>query len=104
MKVFVNKEAPVNFLSDPLDERLTHRPTNIMVYEWIRGKHACVNLFKVSTLVATSNKVAKHVLTNNIPLHHLRLIFFCFLAPEIVDLLHRVQRIINITFLCVLDL
>jgi len=28
----VKKEAPVNFLTDPLDERLTLQPTDVMVY------------------------------------------------------------------------
>lgn len=33
--VSVNKEAPVNFLTDPQDGRSNLRPTNILVYGWI---------------------------------------------------------------------
>ncbi|KAK2357042.1 hypothetical protein QL285_094353 [Trifolium repens] len=81
--VSVKKEAPVNFLTDPLNGRSTLRQADILVYEWVRGgKHACVDLTGVSPLVglttrdftvgqaalkAASSKVAKHerVCSNN---------------------------------------
>jgi len=64
-------QAHVNFLTDPLDRRSTFRPTNVMVYGWVGGKHACVDLTGVSPLVklgvrpfmvghAASTKVIKH--------------------------------------------
>lgn len=33
--IFVKKEAPMNFLTNPLDETSTFRPTDILVYRWI---------------------------------------------------------------------
>ncbi|GKA61425.1 hypothetical protein Tco_0760832 [Tanacetum coccineum] len=69
------KEAPVNFLTDPLEGRYTLRPVDILVFGWARGKHAYVDLTGVSPLVglrdngfvagqaalkAESSKVAKH--------------------------------------------
>jgi len=90
--ISVKKEGPVNFLTDPLDRRSTLRPTDVMVYGWVGGKHACVDLTGVSPLVglgvrpftvghaalkAASSKVAKHekacVLTINMLLYHLLL-------------------------------
>jgi len=41
----------MNFLIDPLDRRSTLRFTDDMVYGWVRGKHACVDLTGVSLLV-----------------------------------------------------
>nr|ABN05744.1 hypothetical protein MtrDRAFT_AC148775g4v2 [Medicago truncatula] len=73
--VSVKKEAPVNFLTDPLERRSTLRHADVMVYGWVGGKHACVDLTGVSQLVglgvrpftvgkpvlkAASSKVAKH--------------------------------------------
>jgi len=49
--ISVKKEASVNFLTDPLDRRSTLRPADVMVYGWLGGKHACVDLTEVSTLV-----------------------------------------------------
>ena len=98
----------VNFLTDALDRRSTLRPADVMVYGWVGGKHACVDLTGVSPLVglgvgpftvaqaalkATSNKVAKHkkMCSDN---EHVFKPFafdtFDFLAPEVVDLLLRV--------------
>ena len=34
----------MNFLIDPLDRRSTFMFTDVMVYGWVGGKHACVNL------------------------------------------------------------
>ncbi|XP_022040435.1 uncharacterized protein LOC110942984 [Helianthus annuus] len=60
--ISAKKEAPVNFLTDPLDGRSTLRPadkespegtfpTIFLVFGWARGKHACVDLTGVSPLV-----------------------------------------------------
>jgi len=112
-RISVKKEAPVNFLTDPLDRRSTLRPADVMVYGWVCGKHACVDLTEVSPLVglgvrpfiveqtalkAASNKVAKHekACSDN---QHAFIPFafdtFGFLAPEVVDLLHRVQKVMH---------
>jgi len=103
----------VNFLTDPLDKRSTLRPTGVMVYGWEGGKHVCVDLTGVSPLVglgvgpftvgqealkAASSKAAKHekACSNN---QHafIRFAFdtFGFLAPQVVDLLHRVQKVMH---------
>jgi hypothetical protein len=84
-----------------------------MVYGWVGGKHACVDLTEVSPLVglrvgafmvgqtalkAAPNKVAKHekACSDN---QHAFIPFafdtFRFLAPEGVNLLHRVQRVMH---------
>jgi len=109
----VKKEAPVNFLTDPLDRRSTLRPAEVMVYGRVGGKHACVDLIGVSPLVglgvrpfavgqaalkAPSSKVAKHekACSEN---QHAFIPFafdtFGFLAPEVVHLLHRVQKVMH---------
>jgi len=103
----------VNFLADPLDRRSTLRPADVMMYRWVGGKHACVDLTGVSPLVGlcvgpftvgqtslkvASSKVAKYekACSNN---QHAFIPFvfdtFGFLAPEVVDLLHRVQKIMR---------
>ncbi|KAK2422181.1 hypothetical protein QL285_032735 [Trifolium repens] len=82
-----------------------------MVYGWIGGKHACVDLTGVSLLVclraetftveqtalkAASSKVAKHDKTyfdNQHPFIPLAFETFGFLAPEVTSLLQRVQKI-----------
>ncbi|KAK2371976.1 hypothetical protein QL285_073166 [Trifolium repens] len=38
-RIFVKKEAPVNFLTDPQEGRSTLHPTNVLVYGWVGGKH-----------------------------------------------------------------
>lgn len=50
-RISVKKEASVNFLTNPLDRRSTLRPADVMVYRWVGGKHACVDLTGVSLLV-----------------------------------------------------
>ncbi|GJX33941.1 hypothetical protein Tco_0245498 [Tanacetum coccineum] len=45
------KEAAVNFLTDPSDGKSTLRPIDVLVFGWVRGKHACVDLTGVSLLV-----------------------------------------------------
>jgi len=84
-----------------------------MVYGWVGGKHACVDLIGVSPLVglgvrpftvgqtalkAASSKVAKHEKTCSDNQHaFIPFAFdtFGFLAPETVDLLHRVQKVLH---------
>ncbi|GJR69123.1 putative reverse transcriptase domain-containing protein [Tanacetum coccineum] len=111
--ISVKKEAPVNFLTDPSDGRSTLRPADILVFGWVGGKHACVDLTGVSPLVglssrgftvgqtalkAASCKVTKHEKAC-IENQHVFIPFafntFGFLAPEAVELLTRVQRVMN---------
>jgi hypothetical protein len=42
--VSVKKETPVNFLTNPLEERSTLRSADILLYEWVGGKNVCVDL------------------------------------------------------------
>ena len=71
----MKKETHLNFSTNPLDRKSTLRLVDIMVYGWIGGKHACVDLTGVSSLVrlgvrtftveqitlkVVSSKVAKH--------------------------------------------
>ncbi|GJU89220.1 putative reverse transcriptase domain-containing protein [Tanacetum coccineum] len=111
--ISVKKEAPVNFLTDPSDGRSTLRPADVLVFGWVRGKHACVDLTGVSPLMglssrgftvgqaalkAASCKVTKHEKAC-IENQHVFIPFafdtFGFLAPEAVELLTRVQRVMN---------
>jgi len=39
----MKNEASVNFLTNPQEGRLTLRPTNFLVYDWVEGKWACVD-------------------------------------------------------------
>jgi len=50
--ISAKKEAPVNFLTDPLEGMSTLRPADILVFCWKGGKHACLDLTGVSPLVA----------------------------------------------------
>ncbi|GJV88535.1 putative reverse transcriptase domain-containing protein [Tanacetum coccineum] len=112
-EIFTKKEAPVNFLTDPLDGRFTLRPANVLVFSWVGGKHACVDLTGVSPLVGLSSrgftagqaalkavlgKVTKHEKAC-IENQHVFIPFafdtFGFLAPEAVELLSRVQRVMH---------
>ncbi|GJV27057.1 hypothetical protein Tco_1383505 [Tanacetum coccineum] len=43
-EISAKKEAPVNFLTDPSDGRSTLRPADVLVFGWVGGKHACVDL------------------------------------------------------------
>jgi len=112
-EISVKKEAPVNFLTDPLDKRSTLRSADVMVYGCVGGKHVCVDLTGVSPLVglgvgpfivgqtalkATSSKVAKHekaCFDNQHAFIPFAFDTFGFLAPEVVDLLHRVQKVMH---------
>ncbi|GKB88041.1 putative reverse transcriptase domain-containing protein, partial [Tanacetum coccineum] len=111
--ISVKKEAHVNFLTDPSDGRSTLRPAEVLVFGWVGGKHACVDLTGVSPLAglssrgftagqaalkAVSCKVTKHEKTC-IENQHMFIPFafdtFGFLAPEAVELLSRVQRVMH---------
>ncbi|KAJ0797665.1 putative exostosin [Helianthus annuus] len=111
--ISAKKEAPVNFLTDPLEGRSTLRPADILVFGWVGGKHACVDLTGVSPLVglggsaftvgqatlkAASGKVTKHEKAC-IDNQHMFIPFafdtFDVLVPEAVDLLSRVQRVMH---------
>nr|GEU97610.1 putative exostosin-like protein [Tanacetum cinerariifolium] len=107
------KEAPVNFLTDPLEGRSTLRPADILVFGWTGGKHACVDLTGVSPLVgfrengfvagqaalkAESSKVAKHekaCLENQHVFIPFAFDTFGFLAPKTEKFLNRVQRVVQ---------
>ncbi|GKC10586.1 hypothetical protein Tco_1007368 [Tanacetum coccineum] len=107
--ISAKKEAHLNFFTDPLDGRSTLRPADVLIFGWVRGKHACVDLTGVSPLVglssrgfivrqaalkAASCKVTKHE-KSCIENQHVFVPFafdtFGFLAPEAVALLNRVQ-------------
>ncbi|GJT83755.1 hypothetical protein Tco_1058097 [Tanacetum coccineum] len=75
--ISVKKEAPVNFLTDPSDGRSTLRPADILVFGWVGGKHACVDLTGVSPLVGLSSRG------------------FTVGSLQAVELLTRVQRVMN---------
>ncbi|KAI3750270.1 hypothetical protein L2E82_20904 [Cichorium intybus] len=115
--ISVRKEAPVNFLTDPADGRSTLRPADILVFGWMGGKHACVDLTGVSPLVnlrsggftrgqaalkAAACKVDKHekACREN---QHVFIPFafdtFGFLVSEAVELLNRVQRVMHSTIM-----
>lgn len=107
--VFVKKEASMNFFTDSQEKRSTLRLADVPVYEWVGGKHACVNLTRVSSLVglrtggftvgqttfkAASCKVAKHERASFDNQHAFIPFVFetlDFLASKIVDRLRRVQ-------------
>ncbi|GKC31401.1 hypothetical protein Tco_1038695 [Tanacetum coccineum] len=110
-RISAKKEAPVNFLSDPSDRRYTLRPADVLVFGWIGGKHACVDLTGVSPLMGLSSrgftagqaalkaalsKVTKHEKAC-IKNQHVFIPFafdtFGFLALEAGELLSRVQRV-----------
>ncbi|KAF5770941.1 hypothetical protein HanXRQr2_Chr14g0665051 [Helianthus annuus] len=111
--ISAKEEAPVNFLSDPLEGRSTLRPADILVFGWVGGKHDCVDLTGVSPFVglggnvftvgqtalkAASGKVTKHEKTC-LDNQHVFIQFafdtFGFLTPEAVDLLSRVHRVMH---------
>ncbi|GJY08056.1 hypothetical protein Tco_0375110, partial [Tanacetum coccineum] len=106
--ISAKKEAPVNFLTDPSDGRSTLRPADVLVFRWVGGKRACVDLTGVSPLVGLSSsgftagradlkvalcKVTKHEKAS-IENQHVFIPFafdtFGFLAPETVELLSQV--------------
>ncbi|GJY28422.1 hypothetical protein Tco_0404189 [Tanacetum coccineum] len=106
--ISAKEEAPVNFLTDPLDGRSTLTPADILIFGWVGRKHACVDLTGVSSLVglssraftvgqtalkAASCKVTKHEKAC-IENQHMFVLFafdtFGFLALKAVELLNRV--------------
>ncbi|GJZ17711.1 putative reverse transcriptase domain-containing protein [Tanacetum coccineum] len=109
--ISAKKEAPVNFLTGPLDGRSTLKPADILIFGWVGGKYTCVDLTGVSPLVGLSSrgftvgqtalKVASCKVTRHenacIKNQHVFVPFvsdnFGFLAPEAMELLNRVQRI-----------
>ncbi|GKE23836.1 hypothetical protein Tco_1435348 [Tanacetum coccineum] len=111
--ISAKKKAPVNFLTDPLDGRSTHRRVGVLIFRWVRGKHACFDLTGVFPLVGLSSrgftvgqtalKVASCKMTKHekscIENQHVFVPFtfytFGFLAPEAVELLNRVQRVMH---------
>jgi hypothetical protein len=99
--------------TDPQEGRSTLRPADVLVYGWVGGKHACVDLTGVSPLVglgvgdfivgraalkAASSKMTKHekACSDN---QHVFIPFafdtFGFLAPEAVNLLKRIQKVMH---------
>ncbi|KAJ0770654.1 putative serine hydrolase FSH, alpha/Beta hydrolase [Helianthus annuus] len=108
--ISAKKEAPVNFLTDPLEGRSTLRPADILVFGWEGGKHACVDLTGVSPLVglrdhgfvtgqaitkAEAAKVAKHekaCIENQHVFTPFAFDTFGALAPDAVRFLKRVQQ------------
>jgi len=83
-----NRRLWTSSLTHQIEDWHLGRPTNVMVYKWVEGKHACVDLTGVSPLVwfvvghatlkATSSKVTnmrKRVLTINL------LLFNFYLTP-----------------------
>nr|GEV19147.1 putative exostosin-like protein [Tanacetum cinerariifolium] len=111
--ISVKKKAPVNLLTDSSDGRSTLRPADILVFGWVGGKHACVDLTRVSSLMglssqgftageaalkAASCKVKKHekaCLENQHVFIPFAFDTFGFFAPDAVELLTRVQRVMN---------
>ncbi|XP_076901857.1 uncharacterized protein LOC143556417 [Bidens hawaiensis] len=111
--ISAKKEAPVNFLTDPLDRRSTLRPADILVFGWEKGKHACVDLTGVSPLVglrdhgfvvghainkAEAGKVAKHekaCLENQHVFIPFAFDTFGALGPDAVQFLKRVQQVVS---------
>ncbi|GJV57040.1 hypothetical protein Tco_1458045 [Tanacetum coccineum] len=111
--ISAKKEAPVNFLTDLSDGRSTLRPADVLVFGWVGGKHACVDLTGVSPLVglssrgftagqaalkAASGKVTKHekaCIENQHVFIPVAFDTFGFLAPEAVEPLSRVQRVMH---------
>ncbi|KAF5798267.1 hypothetical protein HanXRQr2_Chr07g0290861 [Helianthus annuus] len=111
--ISAEKEAPVNFLTDPLEGRSTLRPADILVFGWEGGKHACVDLTGVSPLVglrdhgfvtgqattkAEAAKVAKHekaCIENQHVFTPFAFDTFGALAPDAVRFLKRVQQVVS---------
>nr|GEW76883.1 putative exostosin-like protein [Tanacetum cinerariifolium] len=50
------KEAHINFLTHSSGERSTLRSADVLVFGWVGGKHACMNLTEVSPLLGLSSR------------------------------------------------
>nr|GEX89419.1 putative reverse transcriptase domain-containing protein [Tanacetum cinerariifolium] len=116
-RISAKKEAPVHFLIDPSDGRSTLKPADVLVFGWVGGKHACVDLTGASSLIglnsrgftaghaalkAASEKVTKHEIAcieNQYVFIHFAFDTFGFLALEVVEFLSRVQRVMHINVL-----
>ncbi|GJR83240.1 hypothetical protein Tco_0154025 [Tanacetum coccineum] len=64
--ISAKKEAPVNFLTDPSDGRSTLRPADVLVFGWVGGKHACVDLTGVSPLAVELLSRVQRVMHSNV--------------------------------------
>ncbi|MFS7980958.1 hypothetical protein Hanom_Chr10g00945281 [Helianthus anomalus] len=53
LESLLKKEAPVNFLTNPLEGKSTMRPADVLVFSWAerKKKHACVDLTGISPLL-----------------------------------------------------
>ncbi|KAL5708665.1 RNA helicase [Ranunculus cassubicifolius] len=105
------KEAPVTFLTPPGENRVNLRPADVLIHNWVRGQHSCVDITGVSPMVgfgkgvfmvgdaATKAADAKLVKHGNAcrEAHHHFIPFafdtFGFLDTEAVELLRRVQKV-----------
>ncbi|GJY35887.1 hypothetical protein Tco_0421265 [Tanacetum coccineum] len=67
--ISAKKETPLNFLIDPSDGRSTLRPSDVLVFGWVGGKHACVDLTGVSPLVGLSSQAALKVASCKVAKH-----------------------------------
>ncbi|KAK2399459.1 hypothetical protein QL285_049269 [Trifolium repens] len=115
--ISVKKEAPVNFLTDPLEGRSTFRPADVLVHGcWMGRRQTCLCGLEWSFPTCgtkdwrfycwtgspksslNSSKVAKHEKTCS-DNQHVFIPFtfdiFGFLAPEVVNLLKRVQGVMH---------
>nr|GEW19516.1 auxilin-like protein [Tanacetum cinerariifolium] len=112
-EISAKKEERMNFLINSSDGRTTLRPTDILVFGWVGGKYVCVDLNGVSPLVGLSSrgftmghatlkvascKVKKHAKAC-IETQHMFIPFAFdasgFLSPEALEIVSRVQRIMN---------
>ncbi|KAL7591245.1 hypothetical protein Lser_V15G34638 [Lactuca serriola] len=111
--ISAKKEALVDFLTDPLEEKSTLKPAAVLVFGWAGGKHVCVDLtwffllvglgsevFTVgqTALKAASSKVTKHekmCMENQHTFIPFAFDTFGFLLPEAVELLNIVQRVMH---------
>ena len=99
--IFVKKEATMNFLTDPQDGRSTLRPADILVFGWIGGKLGSLLLLVLGVRVSQLGiacKVVKHenaCIANEYVFVPFAFDTFGFLAPEAVELLNRVQRVMH---------
>ncbi|PNX93035.1 ABC transporter G family member 26-like protein [Trifolium pratense] len=41
LPIYIKKEAPVNFLTDPQEARSTLRPADVLVFGWVDGRQSC---------------------------------------------------------------
>ncbi|GKB10216.1 hypothetical protein Tco_0844139, partial [Tanacetum coccineum] len=46
-RISAKKEALLKFLTDPLDGRFTLRLADVLIFEWVGKKHACIDQTRV---------------------------------------------------------